>query len=87
MKYKILDKVNKEYLDLTKYCVNGFGEVMLTNGLVLQNQSDFEIKLEAKDKIEDGLKRVFKENGEEFASGTYAKGFTDCAELVLGFLK
>jgi hypothetical protein len=46
MKYKIWDKVNKEYLDLTKYCVNGFGNVITTNGLVMINQNDFEIQVD-----------------------------------------
>jgi hypothetical protein len=46
MKYKILDKVNNEYLDLTKYCVNGFGDVMTISGLVMMNQNDFEIQME-----------------------------------------
>jgi hypothetical protein len=45
MKYRILDKANNEYLDLTKYCVNGFGDVMTTTGLVMMNQSDFEIEI------------------------------------------
>ena len=42
MRYKIWDKVNKEYLDLTKYCVNGYGHVMTIGGLVLGNQEDFD---------------------------------------------
>lgn len=51
MKYKIFDKVNNEYLDLTKYCINGFGDVMTTTGLVIMNQNDFEIEVEiTKDK-------------------------------------
>lgn len=41
-----MDKVNKEYLDLTKYCVNGFGDVMTIKGMVLQNQGDFEVQVE-----------------------------------------
>jgi hypothetical protein len=45
MKYKIFDKINKEYLDLTKYCVNGFGDVMTINGIVPMNQNDFKIEL------------------------------------------
>lgn len=44
MKYKILDCINNEYLDLTKYCVNGFGDIMTTKGIVLQNQDDFKIE-------------------------------------------
>ncbi len=43
LKYKIYDKVNKECVDLHKYCVNGFGDVMTTKGIVFMNQSDFEV--------------------------------------------
>lgn len=46
MKYKIFDKANGEYLDLTKYCVNGFGDVMTVGGMVLMNQSDFKIEVD-----------------------------------------
>lgn len=46
MKYKIWDKINEKYLDLTKYCINGFGDVMTTKGIVLQNKGDFEIQVE-----------------------------------------
>jgi hypothetical protein len=45
MKYKIWDKANQEYLDLFKYCVNGFGDVMTTSGLVLLNQTDFVVEV------------------------------------------
>jgi hypothetical protein len=33
-------------LDLAKYCVNGFGDVMTIKGAVLMNQQDFEIEIE-----------------------------------------
>jgi hypothetical protein len=46
MKYKIFDIPNNEYLDLTKYCVNGFGDVMTTKGLVMMNQKDYRLELE-----------------------------------------
>lgn len=51
MKYKIFDKCNKEYLDLTKYCVNGFGDVMTTKGIVPMNQNDFSIEIESYQKM------------------------------------
>ena len=41
-------------------------------------------KLEiAKTKIKDGLNRVIKDDGSEFAHGTYAKGFVDCTTVIL----
>lgn len=46
MKYKIFDINHNEYLDLTKYCVNGYGDVMTTQGLVFFNQLDFRIETE-----------------------------------------
>ena len=46
MKYKIWDKLNGEYLDLTKYCVNGFGNVMTIKGDIFINQQDFEIEVQ-----------------------------------------
>jgi hypothetical protein len=55
MKYKILDKVNNEYLDLTKYCVNGFGDVMTIKGLVPMNQNDYKIEYEIKDIVVETL--------------------------------
>lgn len=42
--YKILDKKNNCYLDLTKYCINAFGDVMTINGQVFMNQTDFEVQ-------------------------------------------
>lgn len=56
MKYRIFDKANKEYLDLTKYCVNGYGDVMTTNGIVLMNQSDFKIEIVNKIEIINEVK-------------------------------
>ncbi|WP_032072372.1 hypothetical protein [Clostridium botulinum] len=46
MRYKIWDKLNGSYLDLTKYCVNGYGDVMTIGGQVFMNQQDFEVKVE-----------------------------------------
>ncbi|MDS1006426.1 hypothetical protein [Clostridium sporogenes] len=46
MRYKIWDKLNGCYLDLTKYCVNGYGDVMTIGGQVFMNQRDFEVKVE-----------------------------------------
>ena len=46
MKYKIWDKFSGQYLDLTKYYVNGFGKVMAVNGEVLNFQDQFEIEVE-----------------------------------------
>jgi hypothetical protein len=48
MKYKIYDKINKEYLDLRYYVVNGFGDVITIKGDVFMNQNDFEIQIEMK---------------------------------------
>jgi len=53
VKYKIWDKINEEYLDLTRYCVNGFGDVMTTKGSVLMDQNNFKIELE--DIIKDSV--------------------------------
>ncbi|HID0768100.1 TPA: hypothetical protein ACXDAZ_002630 [Clostridium botulinum] len=46
MRYKIWDKLNREYLDLTKYVINGFGDIMTINGVVLMNQQNFKIEIE-----------------------------------------
>ena len=46
MKYKIFDISNGEYVDLTRYCVNGFGDIMTTKGMVFMNGSDYRIEIE-----------------------------------------
>lgn len=51
MKYKIWDRINEIYLDLTKYCVNGFGDIMTVKGDVLLNKDDFRIEVEFSDNI------------------------------------
>lgn len=50
MKYKIYDKINKEFLDLTKYCANGLGDVMTIKGDIIPN-NDFDIVIESDNNV------------------------------------
>lgn len=84
MKYKIFDKVNNEYLDLTKYCVNGYGDVMTTKGLVLMNQEDFRVEIEpeiifnnVKSLTEQDFENFYDENSKTFT----IKGNDEIEEL------
>lgn len=87
MKYKIWDKVNNEYLDLTKYCVNGLGDVMTVNGMVLLNKDDFEIHMEifvvvGKSGFGDERNELVTTDKSEALSKT-PNDFTFCSSLMV----
>ena len=47
MRYKIYDKVNKKYLDLSKYVINGYGDILcLKTNMVSLDRAWFNVVLD-----------------------------------------